>query len=261
MSAPSIVFVHGMYLNGLSWEPWITRAAARGNQASAPSWPFHDGDPPRLRSRVDPHLGDLTFGAVVDHLRGIVAALPVPPILIGHSVGGLVVQKLINEGFGVAGVAICPAPPAGVFVLDRDFVRANFPHVNPFAGNRPVIMTPERFHYTFGNTMTRADSDAALERLVVPESRNVPRSTLTRQGRIDFGAAHAPLLIIAADHDHLVPRALVEKNARAYRGSSGVLDYRSFPARSHFACNQDGWEEIADFAFDWVGVNSGQKSP
>lgn len=249
---PPIIFVHGMYLNDASWAPWITRAEARGYEASAVAWPFHAGEPADLRRRIDPQLGRLTFGAVVDAVRRSVVKSTVPPILIGHSVGGLVVQRLVNEGLASAGIAICPAPPKGVFSLDPHFFRANLPHINPLRGNEPVFMTPKRFQYTFCNTMTIAESDAAFERYVVPESRNVPRSTLGRAGRIDFARGHAPLLFIAAGRDHLTPRSLIEANVRAYRGSEGSLEYLAFPDRSHFICNQADWEAVADASFNWA---------
>ncbi|SRR6266516_3173571 len=161
MADRAIVFIHGMYVNGLSWQPWVERAASRGYQCHAPSWPCHDGEPAALRARIDPALGRLTFGAVTGYLRAFIDSLPERPILVGHSIGGLQVQKLVNEGYARAGVAISPAPPRGVTSFDPHFFLANFPHVNPLAGNRPIAMTPTRFHYAFANTLRRADSDAA----------------------------------------------------------------------------------------------------
>src|SRR6476469_3111177 len=100
------MFVHGMYLNGRSWAPWVELAQERGFATVAPSWPYHDGDPAELRTTVDPRLGRLTFGAVTRHLRGLIDALPERPLLIGHSIGGLLVQKLVDDGYAAAGVAI-----------------------------------------------------------------------------------------------------------------------------------------------------------
>lgn len=248
----TIVFVHGMYMNGSSWQPWVERAASAGFGSSAPSWPYHDGEPEQLRQEIDPALGRLTFGQVVDHFKGLIDGLPERPLLVGHSIGGLVVQKLVNDGYAKAGVAVSSAPARGVVTLDPHFFRANFPHVNPFAGNKPVVMTPARFHYTFCNTMTRAASDEAFDRYVVPESRNVPRSTLGKAAKIDFRREHVPLLFIAGDSDHLTPLSAVKRNAHAYRAVGGPVRFVSYAGRSHFICNQDGWEEVADQAFEFL---------
>jgi pimeloyl-ACP methyl ester carboxylesterase len=247
-----VVFIHGMYLNGTSWQPWVDMFTQRGYRCHAPSWPMHDGDPAALRRTIDPALGKLTFGQVTSFLKAVTDPMPEPPVLVGHSIGGLQVQKLINDGYGVAGVAISPAPPRGVFSYDPHFYRANFPHANPLAGDRPVIMTPKRFHYTFCNTMSRAASDTAFTQYVVPESRNVPRSTLTKQGQIDFRKPHAPLLMIAAERDHLTPASLIRRNANAYRVVDSAVDFTEFPGRSHFICNQDGWQEVAEYALGWM---------
>jgi pimeloyl-ACP methyl ester carboxylesterase len=248
-SAPTIVFLHGMYLNSRSWQPWMERAAERGFAAIAPDWPFHDGPPAVLRDNIPPQLGQLTFGDVIASLMRVIDELPARPLLVGHSVGGLAVQRLLNEGYGSAGVAISSAPPQGVLSFAPDFLRANWPHINPFAGSRPIEMTRERFHSTFCTTMTRAASDAAFDELVVPESRNVPRSTLTAQAGIDFTVPHAPLLMLTGDTDHLTPEALVRRNAARYRPP---VEVRSFPGRAHFICNQPGWEEVADATFGWL---------
>jgi len=255
-STATVVFIHGMYMNGLSWQPWVDRAQARGHTCHAPSWPYHDGQPRVLRRQIDPALGRLTFGAVTDHLKAFIDTLPERPALVGHSIGGLAVQKLVNDGYATAGVAISSAPARGVLSGDPHFVRANFPHLNPAAGNAPVQMTPKRFHYAFANTMTADASRLAFDQYVVPESRNVPRSTLTGQGRIDLRRSHPPLLFLAGDSDHLTPLAMVKRNVRAYRRSVGVVDFTEFGHRSHLICNQDGWEEVADAALDWLGRQS-----
>lgn len=247
-----VLFVHGMYMNGESWKPWVELASARGLTPHAPSWPFHEGSPPSRRSSIDPKLGSLNFKAITDFFKKYIDSLGERPMLIGHSIGGLVVQKLINDEYGQAAVSISPAPPQGVMTLDPHFFRANFPHINPFAGNKPVVMKNKRFHYTFCNTMSREDTNAAFEKYVVPESRNVPRSTLTSQARIDFKRPHAPLLLIAGDSDHLIPLSLVKRNFRKYKPSGSNVDFRQFSGRSHFICNQDGWEEVAKTSFDWL---------
>lgn len=253
----TIVFIHGMYMNAVSWGPWVERCNASGYEPVVPSWPYHDGEPARLRENVDPALGKLTFADVVAHFKQIIDGLPERPMVIGHSIGGLTVQKLVNDGYAKAGVAISSAPARGIMSFDPHFFRANFPHLNPFAGNAPVVMTPKRFHYTFCNTMTRQASDAAFTAYVVPESRNVPRSTLGSAAKIDFRRKHVPLLFIGGDTDHLTPFAAVKRNAKAYDESAGRIRFEPFPDRSHLICNQEGWEDVADLALDFLSESAG----
>lgn len=245
-----VLFIHGMYLNASSWEPWLEPARAAGFEPLTVSWPFHDGVPADRRESVEPGLGRLDFGGVVAALKARIDALPERPLLVGHSVGGMAVQKLLDDGYGAAGVAISPAPPQGVLTSSPTFLRANYPHIDPFAGDRPIEMTKRRFRFTFANTGSRAQSDAAFDRYVVPESRNVPRSLLTRQARIDFArAVRPPMVFLAGDSDHLVPLALVRRNALRYAAEVRVQEFAN---RSHLLCNADGWEEVADATFTWL---------
>jgi pimeloyl-ACP methyl ester carboxylesterase len=245
------MFIHGMYLNGLSWQPWAERFTAAGYSCEAPSWPFHEGDPVNLRERVDPQLGRLTFGVVVDNLKSLIDAAPERPFLVGHSIGGLVVQKLVNDGYARAGVSVSSAPPPGVTSLSPQFLRSNFPHVNPLAGNRPVFMTPERFHGVFANSLSRSESDDAFNRLVVPESRNVPRSTLGGAARVSFSEVRAPMLFLTGDQDRLTPVDMVRRNANKYTSGPHKVEYQQFAGRSHYICGEEGWEEVADTAVEF----------
>lgn len=252
MATRKLVLVHGMYMNGSSWDPWVRLATSKGFDPIAPSWPFHSASPSVLRDHIDPALGKMQFRHVVDSYKKLIDSLPERPLLIGHSVGGLVVQKLINDGYGAAAVSISPAPPLGVLTLAPEFLRANLPHLNFFVGSKPIIMTKKRFHYTFCNTMTRAESDQAFEQYVTPESRRVPQSILTPQGEIKFKRSHAPLFLIGGDKDNLIPLKLVQRNVKAYRKGEGIVDFQSFSNRGHFICNEPGWEEIAEASFDWL---------
>ena len=259
--APPVLFIHGMYLNGQSWQPWVERFTSAGFSCGAPSWPYHDGDPHTLRSFVDPRLGALTFGAVTEHLRALIDGLPERPVLVGHSIGGLLVQRLVNDGYARAGVSISSAPPQGVISFSPHFLRANFPHINPLAGNKPVLMTHERFHYAFCNTLTRRASEEVFDRLVVPESRNVPRSTLGRSALIDFAATHPPLLFLTGTQDHLTPVGMVRRNVGKYDAGKGRVDYREFDGRSHYICGEPGWEEVADAALSWASALANPNPP
>jgi len=113
-NSKTIVFIHGLFMNPTSWEPWIKYFEAKGYKCYAPAYPFHEGKPQELRNNINPALGKLTFSQVIDSLSVFIDKLPEKPILIGHSMGGLAVQKLIELNKGVAGICIDAAPPKGV---------------------------------------------------------------------------------------------------------------------------------------------------
>lgn len=247
-----IVFIHGLFQNPASWQHWMDYFSERGFDCLAPAYPFHAGDPAALRANPDPDLARLTFSQVMKHLEMVIAALPQPPIVIGHSMGGLAVQTVLNRGKVRAAIAIDSAPPRGIISLQWSFLRANFPTVNPLKGNSICVPSVDWFHYAFCNTLSLADTQTEYDKYVVPESRNIPRSSTGRDGRIDFARPHAPLLFIAGGSDTIIPPALNRKNARAYTDTNSRVDFHEFPGRGHYICGQPGWQEVAEYCLDWI---------
>ena len=254
MVTRSIVFVHGMFMTPLCWEHWIARFDAQGYRCTAPAWPGRDKPIATLRAgHPDAALGRLNLSQVVEHCANHVRSLPERPILIGHSMGGLVVQLLLQQDLAAAGVAVHSAPPAGVFTPSWSFLKANWPMISPFVPRlRPRQMSFADFQYAFVNTLPLAEQQAAYERYVVPESRLVPQESLTAAGRVDFTKSHVPLLLIAGSADHIVPAALNRTNYARYRASSSVTDYKEFGGRVHFTIGQSNWEEVADYVLAWL---------
>lgn len=252
MKSKTIVFVHGMYMNPLCWEQWVDYYQAKGYKCLAPAWPGRDQPIDMLRKHhPDPQLGKLTLSSVLEHVTATIKALDEKPILIGHSMGGLVVQLLLQREIAAAGVAISSAPPMGVFTTKLAFLKSNWPHITPFTAlSVPIQMTFERFQYTFVNTLPLAEQQAAFERYVVPESRRVPRESLT--AKVDFKKQHAPLLVVAGSTDNLIPASLNKTNYDKYKQSSSTTDFKEFAGRTHFIVGQKGWEEVADYVFAWL---------
>jgi pimeloyl-ACP methyl ester carboxylesterase len=197
-------------------------------------------------------LGRLTFEEVVDSVGAFIDSLPEQPILIGHSMGGLVVQKLIEGRRGVGGACIDSAPPRGVMSLQWSFLKANVPTINPLQGNGACLPDVRWFHYDFCNMMTLAETTIAYERFAVPESRSVPRSSTSSRTRIDFTAPHQPLLFIAGEANHIIAASLNRKNFSAYKDTNSEIEFKMFDGRTHYICAQTGWEEVADYVADWI---------
>jgi len=143
LKSKTIVLVHGLFVNNKSWAAWKTFFEAKGYTVYTPANPSHEGDPTALRTNIDPNLTKVNFVDVVNNLVKFIDTLPEKPILIGHSLGGLTVQKLMDLGKGEAGVMIDGAPPMGVIPYEWSFWKSNFTVVNPFKGNS-VLCQPNR---------------------------------------------------------------------------------------------------------------------
>ncbi len=252
MSTKTIVFIHGMYMIPQCWENWTSFFNTQGYTCFAPAWPGRDQPLETLRQEcLDPELGKLTLKKVYWNYRDLIDSMPEKPVLIGHSMGGLIVQLLLQENLAVAGVAIDSAPPRGVLTARWSFIRSNFPHISPFASaSKPIRMSFSRFQYTFVNGLPMTEQEAAYLKYVVPESRRVPRQSLT--AKIDFSKPHPPLLLIAGSNDHLIPSSLNRTIYKRYKSSASMTVFKEFPGRTHYIIGQRGWEEVASYVLGWL---------
>ncbi|EWM68240.1 MULTISPECIES: alpha/beta hydrolase [unclassified Micromonospora] len=273
MSAPTgrvdtIVLIHGLWMTSRSWEHWAQRYSARGFQVLTPAWPGMDREVQELRADPAP-IAAQRIADITDHYAAIVKGLPRPPIIMGHSFGGLIAQLLADRRLGAAVVAVHPAPVRGVLKLPPSTLRSGYSILhNPANRHRAVPFTPEDFRYAFGNTISQQESDAAWERYAVPGAGHVlfeaafanldPNSaTEIDKKRSD----RAPLLITAGGEDHVVPATLASSIANLYRSSTALTGYREFPGRSHFVGGEPGWEEEADYALEWAVEAANEYSP
>ena len=259
ISAPdTIVLVHGFWVTPRSWEDWITHYEQRGFTVLAPAYPGFEVEVEALNADPTP-IEQLTVPAIVEHLESVVGGLAKPPILMGHSAGGVFVQILLDHGYGAAGVAINSAPTEGVKVLPLSQARAAFPVLkNPANRHKAVGLTYEEWAYAFTNGFSDEESHRLYERYHVPASgrifwRTAFASFVPGRGdnRVDYGNdARAPLLFISGRDDHLMPPSIQRSNARHYRSHTctHVREYEG----PHLLPSAPGWERVADDALDWA---------
>ncbi|MFI7386654.1 alpha/beta hydrolase [Streptomyces sp. NPDC049813] len=256
MNRTPVVFVHGAWLHALSWEAWVERFTSRGFRALAPGWPGEAATARETRRSPGP-LAGLDLDGLAEHYAGIVRSLDAPPVIIGHSVGGLIAQRLVAADVGRAAVAIAPAPInqvplPGAPVLLR-------PSAGGAGGDRLVTLSPAQFHQVLANTATAGESGRLFERYAVP----APRSLLTDLGcggaarsplaGVDTATARrGPLLLISGQEDRLVPDAVTRAVYKQYGDSVAVTDLKQFADRAHSLTIDGGWRLVADHVLGWL---------
>lgn len=252
MKTMTIVLIHGLFVNNICWKQWKTYFEAQGYTVYTPANPGHEGDPTQLRANTHPQLTQTGFKDVVENIVKLIDTLPEKPIVIGHSLAGLVVQKLIELDKAVAGISIDGAPPKNVFA-PLATIKVVLPVVNFFRGNSPFLGSKDWYHHAFFNNYSKAESDKLYETIAVPESRKVARDPLLSTfAKIDFKKPHQPLLFIGGENDNIFSAQFTQKIASSYQDKNSVTDFKAFAGRSHFLCGEKGWEEIADYILGWL---------
>ena len=159
VTAP-IVLIHGLWLSADSWRGWIDRYRAAGHVVHAPDWP------------ADPGIG---LAEAADHFDAFVRSLPDAPIIIGHSMGGLITQLLLDRGLGRAGVAIEPSKPRGVLRAPLSMWRSigRGCAIRATGGSQVRDQPGHTSTTSFANTISRADSDRLHSELAIPAPGSV----------------------------------------------------------------------------------------
>ncbi len=256
----TIVLIHGFWVTPRSWEHWIAHYEKAGYRVLAPAYPGFEVEVEALNADPTP-IETVTVPQIIEHLEFVVGGLDSPPILMGHSAGGVFTQILLDHGFGAAGVAINSAPTEGVKRVPLSQVRATFPVLkNPANRHKAVGFTPEQWHYAFTNTFSEEESLALYERYHIPASGSIFWGSALANihpGHDDNWVNYenderAPLLFIAGSEDHLMPPSIQRSNAKHYKSKNTLTEVKEYEGMAHLLPAQAGWEEVADYALEWA---------
>lgn len=249
-----ILFITGAFVSNESWNEWREFYENRGYKTIAPAWPFKDASPAVLRKRhPDPQVASVRLAKLIVHFEEIARSFSEKPIIIGHSIGGLIAQILNQKGLASVTIAIHSVPPQGLLTFKLSFLIAGWGPLGFFTPIRKTfLMNFSQWQYAFTNGMQLELQEKGYLKLAIPESKLVVRDTITSVAKVDFSKPHYPLLFIAGDNDHTIPHRLNYDNYKKYTDENSVTDYKLFPGRNHFVLGQPGWQEIAIYILEWL---------
>jgi pimeloyl-ACP methyl ester carboxylesterase len=259
MTRTPVVFIHGLWLHATSWASWAELFTEAGYEPIAPGWP---GDPDTVEAaRANPDsIADHGIDDVTRHYQAIIDTLPARPILIGHSFGGMISEKLLGLDYGAAAIGIDAAQIKGVLPLPLSALHSTLPvFKNPANKHKAVSLTAEQFRYSFGNAVSEEESSALYERWAIP----APGKPLFEAAAANFSLhspakvntaneRRGPLLLIMGGRDHTVPEAITKATVKQYRHSSAVTELEEFSDRGHSLTIDSGWREVADVCLAWL---------
>lgn len=250
----TLLLIHGAWLTPASLDTFRTRYEAQGYRVLSPAWPHMDRSVAELNNATPDALSRLDIGVLVDHYAAIIDRLDASPLLIGHDYGGLIVQMLLDRGYGAAGVAIAPAPAAGIRPGAKALAAALPVLLSPKGWNRAHRLSFGHFVHNFAHDFTGNEQGEVFTSQIVPApGRVVVPAYLGVSGKVNWANPdRAPLLLIAAEGDRMVEPAMVAATFRRYKASPAVTDFKLFPGRGHLMTFDYGWRVVADHALDWL---------
>lgn len=260
MANQPVLFIHGLWLHSSSWQPWIDLFTAEGYAPVAPLWPGEKDTVADTRAHPD-DVANVGIDEVTAHFAEIIEAMDTPPVIIGHSFGGLVTEKLIGQGYGNAGVAIDPAQIKGVLPLPFRQLKSSFPVLgNPANIHKPIALTLEQFTFGFANQLPEDEAKELFDRWTVPSTVRpifqaaAANFSVHSQAAVDTkNEDRGPLLLIAGGEDNTVPEVTTDATLKLYRDSNAVTELITFKDRGHSLVIDHGWRDVATEVLVWLG--------
>jgi non-heme chloroperoxidase len=257
--ATPVVLIHGLWLLPSSWDRWATLLEQAGYAPITPGWPDDPETVEEANANPDAFAGK-TLGQVADHFAEVIGELKTKPVVIGHSVGGLLTEILAGRGLASVSVAISPAPFRGVLPLPISELRSSAPVLrNPANRNRAVPLTYEQFRYAFANAVDNDQAEKLYKAFAVPtpgaplfQSATANLNPWT-EAKVDTrNPDRGPLLIISGEKDHTVPWQVANSSFKKERRNESVTEIVEIPDRGHALTIDDGWQDVAETALTFI---------
>lgn len=250
--AETLFMIHGMWGGPWTWENYRRFFENEGYDCVTPTLRHHDMDP---QEDPDPRLGTTSLLDYAEDLEQEIQQLGVTPIVMGHSMGGLLAQILANRGAAKALVLLAPAPPAGIIAQTPSVIKS-FWSVQTTWGfwKKPMRQTFSEAVYSMLHLLPPDEQKETYDKFVYESGRAASEIGYwfldpNNASSVDESKVTCPVLVIVGAEDRITPASVVRQVAKKYEA---VSTYKEFREHAHWVLAEPGWEEIAEYVADWL---------
>ena len=250
----TIFMIHGMWGGGWYWKPYRSVLEAAGWRCIAPTLPFHDMAPD---ATPDPRLGTTSLLDYVASLESEIAQLDEQPVIMGHSMGGLLAQMLAARDRARALVLLAPASPAGILAMRPSVLRSFLSmHMTWGFWRKPMRLTFAEAVYSMLHLLPEHQQRQAFDRFVYESGRAASEIgywflDCQHASQVDAAKVRCPILVIAGREDRITPATVVTRVAARY-GDRATL--KVLPSHAHWLIAEPGWQKVAENVRDWLAA-------
>lgn len=251
---PPLLLVHGFMVGAWWFERFQTLLADRGWSSWAVNLRGHDG------RRWEGALGRVTVADYASDALAAARALAerhgvARPVVLGHSMGGLVAQKVAEAGMASAAVLLCPAPPRRILFVTPKMLLGELPHLWATIRRRPIAPRRAEFAHMNFNRIPRDEWDALFARTVA-DSSTAGSELLFSRVAVDASRVRCPVLVVGTSDDRFFPPAVVRRVAERYGA-----ELMELAGHAHFLFFEPGWEGSAARIEGWLARTAGSLAP
>jgi len=252
---PPLVFLHGMWSRPRVWDRFRARFEAAGYPTLAPAMPGHDVEP---GEPVPPALAGYGLGDYVAAIEQACAGLATKPVLIGHSMGGLLAQLAAVRIQPRAIALLSTGPSSSIFALAADPVKTLWPVLKRWGYWREATLPPaESCRYGIFNGVEADETEAEIAALVHDSGRvlfqmGMPFLDQSGGSRVDYARLTCPALIVIGTEDRITPVGISRATARRL---AGPVTYREMDGFGHWIIGRQGCETVAGHIEAFLAAN------
>ena len=249
---PVIVMIHGMFVGSWCWDPYRSYFEQRGYRVITPTLRYHDRP---LSSPPDPMMMETGVLDYVADVEKVIRTLDQQPIIIGHSMGGLIAQILASKGLAKSAILIAPAVPRGINPITWTGIKSFWMNRQRFGHWRePLRPTFEGAVYSSLYLLPPDEQKKVFEKFTYESPKAAWEISFWYFDRqkvtyVDEAKVTCPVLTVVGAQDRLTPPGIARKIHDKYKA---VSTYREFERHSHFIIAESGWEEVAKSIEAWI---------